>query len=295
MPSFNQIDFSKLPVPEIIEQVSYETILAEALADLRQRDPAFTATVESDPAYKLLEVFAYRELLLRQQFNARAKGALLAYAQSGDLEHLAAFYGVARLVTNPGDPTAIPPVPPTMETDEALRRRTQLALEGFSVAGPVGAYEFHALSVPGVKDVSVSSPNPGDVVVAVLSTEEAGDAGAELLADVYAALNGDDIRPLTDNLAVVAAGIVPYTLNAEIYVLPGPDKEIVRQLAEDAVTELIEASHAVGRSVYLSALIAALHVEGVDRVDVNTPVGNVVVTQTQAAYCSSITVTAEDA
>ena len=171
MSAFTQIDLSQLPPPEIIEQVSYETILEEMVADLQARDSTFDALVESDPGFKILEVAAYREFLLRQQFNERARGALIAYARSGDLENLAAFFGVERLVIDPGDPDAVPPIEPTYETDENLRRRTQLALEGFSTAGPQGAYIFHSLSIAGVKDVSVVSPVPGDVEVTVLSTD----------------------------------------------------------------------------------------------------------------------------
>jgi phage-related baseplate assembly protein len=48
---------------------------------------------------------------------------MLAYATGANLEHLAALYGVERLVTDPGSPTAVPPVAPTMETDAALRAR----------------------------------------------------------------------------------------------------------------------------------------------------------------------------
>ena len=46
-----------------------------------------------------------------------------------------------------------------------------------SVAGPTGAYEFHALSADGdVKDAAATSPAPGEVVVTVLS--RTGDGAA---------------------------------------------------------------------------------------------------------------------
>jgi phage-related baseplate assembly protein len=47
--------------------------------------PTWDATVESDPAVKVLEVAAHRELLIRQQFNERAKQCLLAYAEAATL------------------------------------------------------------------------------------------------------------------------------------------------------------------------------------------------------------------
>ena len=64
-----------------------------------------------------------------------------------------------------------------MESDPDFRRRIQLAPEGFSVAGPEGAYIFHALSAdPGVLDACATSPSPGEVVVTVLA--RAGDGTA---------------------------------------------------------------------------------------------------------------------
>ncbi len=182
---FNPINLSKLPAPDVVETLDYELILQEMLADLRQRDPQFSATVESDPAYKILEVAAYRETLLRQRVNDAARSVMLGYAGGGDLDNLAAFFGVERLEG---------------EADSRLRTRAQLAIEGYTTAGPVGAYVFHGLSASElVKDIDVSSPSPGEVVVTVLSTEDDGMPAADVLAAVDAALNDDDVRPLTDH------------------------------------------------------------------------------------------------
>lgn len=91
------IDFAALPAPAVVEPLSFETILGEMLGDFQRRYPDYTALLASDPAMKLLEVAAYRELILRHRINEAAKGQLLAFATGSDLDHLAAFYGVARL------------------------------------------------------------------------------------------------------------------------------------------------------------------------------------------------------
>lgn len=54
------IDLSTLPSPNVVEALGFETIFAAMLNDLCVRDPSFTALVGSDPAYKVLEVCAYR-------------------------------------------------------------------------------------------------------------------------------------------------------------------------------------------------------------------------------------------
>ena len=119
----------------------------------------FTAMTEAEPVYAPLQVCAYRELQIRQRNNDSNRAVMLAYAVGADLDHLGALLGVARLELDPGD--SLRSIPPTFESDVEFRRRIQLAPEGFSVAGPEGAYMFHALSAdPDVLDASATSPSP---------------------------------------------------------------------------------------------------------------------------------------
>lgn len=289
---FTAVDLSQLPAPDVVEALDFETILADMVADLQARDPAFTAMVESDPAYKILEVAAYRELLIRQRVNEAARAVMLAYAAGADLENLGALFGVPRLVTDPGDPEAIPPVPPTYETDTDYRRRIQLSLEGFSTAGPEGAYIFQALSADGqVLDASAISPSPGDVVVTVLSRTGDGTADQALLDIVNAALSAEDVRPLTDNVTVQSAAIVNYTVEATLYFYSGPGSEQALANAQAAIEAYTEKQHRLGLDVTLSGVYAALHQSGVQGVDLVSPAANIVVDRQQAAFCTGITLT----
>lgn len=288
--SFTAVDLSRLPAPPVVEVVDFETILAEMLADLRGRDPTFDALVESDPAYKILEVAAFRETIIRQRVNDAARGVMLAYAVAGDLDQLGALVGVGRLVLDEGDPDRS--IPPTMESDEDFRRRIQLAPEGFSVAGPEGAYTFHALSAdPRVLDASATSPTPGDVVVSVLSREGDGTASAGLLATVAAVLGADNVRPLTDHVTVQSAGIVPYSVAATVYTFAGPDAQVVMAESVARLNAYVAESHRMGRDVTRSGLYAALHCPGVQRVVLTSPPADVVVDRTDATYCTGIDVT----
>ncbi|MCE4363299.1 baseplate J/gp47 family protein [Xanthomonas hortorum] len=146
--------------------MSFETIFATALTQFRRLMPEFSALTESDPVYKILQLFAARELLIRQRANDKAQQTMLAFATGTNLDHLGALFGVARLVLDPGQPES--GVAPTYESDVDFRRRIQLAPEGFSVAGPEGAYIYHALSAAAdVMDASATSPAPGQVLVTV--------------------------------------------------------------------------------------------------------------------------------
>ena len=288
MSSFSKIDLSGLPAPEVVEALDYEQILSEMIADLVTRDEAFSALVESDPAFKVLEVAAYRELKLRQRVNDAARAVLLAYATGADLDNLAAYVPLERKVVVEGDPDARPPVEDTMESDDEFRRRVQLAPEGFSVAGPDGAYIFHALSVSDVRDAAVESPSPGSVVVYVLGRDGDGAPGQDVLDAAAAAVSNADTRPLTDLVAVQAATIVEYSVDAILYVQAGPSPDSVKDAAEEALGEYVDARHVFGLGVAVSGIHAALHVSGVSRVALASPAVDISVASNEAAYCTSV-------
>jgi len=287
---FTAIDMSQLPAPNVVLPVSFEATLAAMLAELRARDPVFDALVESDPTYKLLEVAAYYKTLTDQRVNDGARAVMPAYAAGSDLDQIAVRFGVVRLVIAPGDPDALPPVSPVLESDADFRRRMLLAYEGLSTAGPAGSYIFHALGAnPDVADASVQSPAPGEVLVSILSHTGDGAASAELLASVSAVLQ--EVRPLTDLVTVQSATVVTYSISASLTVLHGPDSAVVRQMAQEAVTAYAASQNRLGHDVTLSGLYAALHQSGVQNVTLISPAANVVINDAQAAYCTDITVT----
>jgi phage-related baseplate assembly protein len=280
------IDLSSLEPPDVVETVSFEAILAEMLADLQARDAAFTALVESDPAYKVLEVAAYREMLLRQRVNDAAHQCMLAYATGSNLDNLAALFDVKRLtLTEATDNTAA-----TYESDDDLRTRVLLALSSASTAGPTNAYKYWALQVEEVKDVLVSSPNPCEVQVVIMGRTGDGSVDATVIAAVKAALSADNVRPLTDKVTVVSAEAVGYTVAATIYIYDGPDAATVYNNAVASLTEYVN-SRKIGRDVPLSGIYAALSVSGVSRVVLASPTADVSVSDTQVGYCSIIAVT----
>lgn len=294
--TYTNINLSQLPVPDVVEQIDFETILADILADFFARMAAsgvqYTALLESDPLYKFAEVAAYREVLLRQRANESAVAVMLARAVGTDLDNLAANVNVQRLLIDAGDPNAVPPIPPTYESDDDFRARIQLSFEGYTTAGSEGSYVFHALSADGdVKDASALSPTPGNVDVYVLSRSSDGTAPAALLAKVNAALNAEDVRPMTDHVTVASATIVPFTVEAELTMYPGPDPEVVRQAAVKALNKYIASVQRIGYDVTRAGIIGALVQPGVQNVALTSPAADIIITDSQAPYCSASTVT----
>ncbi|MBD9478518.1 baseplate J/gp47 family protein [Pseudoxanthomonas sp. PXM02] len=290
MSTFTAVDLSRLPAPAVVEPLDFESIFGGMLAELRALDPQFDALTESDPAYKILQVVAYRELNLRQRVNDAARGVMLAYATGSDLDQLGALFGVERYQLTEGDPDNS--IPPTYETDADFRRRIQLAPEGFSVAGPEGAYIFHALNADAdVLDASATSPTPGEVVVTVLARTGTGAPSPELIADVAAALASDNVRPMTDHVTVQGAEIVNFAVVARVYTYAGPDSALVLAESLQRLERYIEESHRLGRDVPLSGIYSVLHTEGVQRVEIDLPAADVAISRTQASHCTSVTVT----
>ncbi|MGM3184279.1 baseplate assembly protein [Dickeya oryzae] len=291
------IDLSQLPAPSVVETLDYETLYAsrkETLLSLYSDDEraaiARTLTLESEPLVKLLQENAYRELLLRQRINEAAQAGMLAFSRGNDLDQLGANVNVSRLVITPADATTVPPTAAVMESDTDFRLRIQQAYEGLSVAGSIGAYQFHGRSASGqVADISVISPGPAEVLVSVLSRENDGTASDVLIATVNAALNAEDVRPVADRVTVKSAVIVPYNINATLYLYPGPEAEPIRAAAEKKLQSYVTTQHRLGRDIRRSAIYAALHVEGVQRVELASPAADIVLDDTQASHCTGYT------
>ncbi|VVS90707.1 baseplate assembly protein [Desulfoluna spongiiphila] len=290
------IDLTRLPAPDVVEELSYETILDQWKNTFRDHwtgaEDAPMLDLESDPVVKLLEAGAYRELLLRQRINDSARAVMLAYAVGSDLDNLAALTPAVRKEIHPGDPKAVPPVPSVLESDDEFRRRLQMAPESFSVAGPEGAYLYAALKVPGCRDASVTSPSACKVEVTVLGREGDGTPSDAVVEAVQTALAHGDVRPLTDEVTVKKATILPYTVHATLAFYDGPDTQVAAEAARDAITEYARIHHRLGDGITLSGIYAALHQPGVRKVTLTSPTADISTLAHQATYCTALEVDA---
>lgn len=290
-------DLSNLPAPEALTVQDYEQALAELLTTLRSKSLDYDNLLESDPAYAITEVMAYFDLVLTQRYNDKVKSLFLAFAEKGDLDHIAAtYYHLARPVIVPANPTGNPPTEAVLMGDDEFRALCQLAPEGYSVAGPKGAYQFLALKAePTLKGVGVSRPFPGRVLVSLLNRQGNGVATALQISAVNAALNDETIRPLNDEVVVQSATITSYVFSATLFIPEGPSPDLLLGQANEAAVTLTQRLHQVGKGVPLSALTSAVHVSGVERVQVNSPSADIPKQETVAPFCTQINLTWEAA
>ena len=277
------INLALLPPPDVVQQVELDAIVS----DIAQRASLENASA-SDPAYRVALAAAYREMMLRQDANEMCLGLMLAFACGPQLDHIGATYY--------RHPDGSPVIRLASELDDPYRTRLQSSPEGLSVAGPDGAYIFHALSAHSdVKDAVVLGPHspvnptaPGVVDMYILSHQGDGtpSAGLLTLVDVYMGPK----RPLTDHFGAKASEVQNYSITAELTLKAGPDPETVRQIALDRAAIYISEQHKLGGRVVESKLHWALTVEGVE--DVNLIGFNELLCQPhQAPYCTALAVT----
>lgn len=294
--SYDVINLSALAVPDAIVVPDAADIFTRWLARLRELDPEFDALVESDPAYKQGEINAYQLTLAFQRVNDAVRAVFLASARGADLDQIGAGFNVSRLVINPGDPDAVPPVDPVYEDDDAFRERIQLSWAQLNTAGARNAYRFHAKSADNdVLDADAYGPEthnrPGEVDVYVLSRTGNGEASPGLTEKVMNKLSADEVRPLTDYVSVKSATIVSYAVTAELDIPDGPDAQTVLEHAISTLTSYTLLSHRINGLVPLSAIYAALQQPGVSRVRLISPAADLEAAAGQAPWCSAINVT----
>lgn len=263
MTRFAPVDLSLLPAPEVIEPLDFEAIFETLRAQVIAAAPELAAALalESEPATKVLQVIAWSKMHDRARVNDAARAVMLPFATGGDLEVLAALFGVTRTAT---------------ETDARLRERTRLALQAYSSAGPAGAYRYHAISAdPRVRDVRVDSPDPGAVRLVVLAEDNDGVPDTPLLTAVIQAVTAEDVRVLTDTVSVIAATPVDFEVEAALVVEAGAATSVVLEAARAALDAHLDRRRQLGLRITLTGLIAALHVEGVEEVLLAEPAADI--------------------
>ena len=251
----------------IIEKLSYEEIFSRMKEELVNRDTSFTALVESDPAIKILEVAAWRELLLRERINEAVKSNLLKFATGEDLDNLAEFYGAERQ---------------DGEEDERFRKRIKARIVGSSTGGSKEHYRFQALSADSrVKDALVESKVPGKVQISIVSTQlsTTGIALEELLEIVKKQVTRDDIRVLTDTVTVIGCNITEIDIHSRMSISPVISKEEIKK----QFIKKFEANRRLGWNVTRSWIIANLFVEGVENVELIEPKEDIVILGNECA------------
>ena len=296
------VDFSQLPEPNLIQELDYESIFNERKEKFIALYPATEQNQwrtilnrESDPVVKVLQENAYLELLYRNKCNADARSLLLAYAEGSDLDHLALTeYGLIRLIVTPADNSVVPPSPAIYESDERLRERCLLSFDGMNTTGSANAYRYFALSADGrVDGIKVRSDDVNPYLLDIVITQVDslnGEASAELITAVQKALDPDHVRPVCDRPTVKSSSATNYQIEAQLYVGKNAEDALLLEAANIRLDKYIKNAQKNGESIYRSAIFAALHVDGIQRVVITSPANDLVMDSYHHPFCIAKTI-----
>jgi phage-related baseplate assembly protein len=180
-----------------------------------------------------------------------------------------------------------------IESDDAYRERIHQAPEQFSTAGPSGAYEYWAKTASQlIIDVSVYSPSPG--VIEIRPLLSGGEIpGDEIIDAVLNICSDTKIRPLTDNVLVLAPEQISYDLNLSYWI--GQKNAALALSIQQAVTMAINEyiiwqKSKLGRDLNPSELTARIMAAGAKRVNIVSPIYTDV-SQSQVAIADQVTIT----
>lgn len=161
------------------------------------------------------------------------------------------------------------------ESEDSYRNRIHLAPEGFSTAGPDGAYEYFVRQYsPLITDVKITSPSDGVVDIRVL-LQNGQLPNQSFLDGLYTFMSAKNRRPLTDKVQVGAPNIVQYDLTITYYLRTediGVEEAKKRKIEEAIDAYNIWQSSKSGRDINPSELTARLVVAGAKRVEIPSPI-----------------------
>ena len=179
------------------------------------------------------------------------------------------------------------------EDDERFRERIRLSIERFTNAGSREAYIYHTKTAhQDIEDVSVFSPQPGQVkVVFLLKNGQLPDA--QMINLVQKHLSDERVRPLTDQVIVSAPTVVNYDITLTYYI-HRKDEALISQIQErvnNAVQDFISWTKTkIGRDVLPEELIRRVKEAGAYRVSLTAPTYTQIA-RDQVAHAQSVSIT----
>ena len=137
--------------------------------------------------------------------------------------------------------------------------------------GPRSAHSTERVAMAHSGSCSLIPPCRGKVSIAVQSRYNDGIPTDEILTAVRNQVRRDDVKPFTDVVSVRPIINIPYTIDVETFVLPGPDPAKVKADIVAAELAMAEERRKPSRDVPRSAVSAAAFVPVADKVNVYKP------------------------
>jgi phage-related baseplate assembly protein len=279
--SYETIDLSRLPAPNAIEPLNYETLQSAFMgrfvaiwAAARALDPSLpqydVQTLETDPTVIVSEAWSYLRLIDRARVNDAVRAVLAPLAKGADLDNVVARVNIERLIVIPATDTT----PAVMESDERLLLRYLLAFSR-PAAGTRERYLFEAYTaLPILHHAAVNGTaihgRRGDVDI-VLAGPDGRDLTNGEMDIVRNRLLADDVKPEAVAVVCLKAQRTLYNFSGALLIAKGPDQTAVTNEAEARIRAAAYDRMKIGDFVPINSLAGAGYGPGVLRASATAP------------------------
>ena len=129
-----------------------------------------------------------------------------------------------------------------------------------------------------------------DIIISQIDSQN-GEATQELIGIVQQALDPEHVRPVCDRPIVKSSIASPYSINARLFVGKNAEDSLLLEAANIRIQSYIQKARKNGQSIRLSALYAALHVDGINRVVIDAPASDIEIDVYQHPHCTATNIT----
>lgn len=298
------IDLQAIPLPPVIEQVSFDGLfegyksrfvatwaaLRETYPELPQYD---VQMLETDPAVIAGRAWSWLRDYDRARVNDAIKAVLAPFAAGGDLDAIVASQGIVRLVLVPATDTT----PAVMESDDRMRLRYYLSFDR-PAAGSAAKYLERAYAAwPTCHHAAVLGRDvhgrAGDVEVVMCGPEGRQPTAGEIRA-VSDAIHAPGVKAEATAVSVIGARRAVYTAALRLVIREGLSPDLVKSAALGRVTAATVIRTRIGERVPRNLLPGVAAGDGatvIEAIDL-APV-EIAADPYTVPVCEGITMTAE--
>lgn len=129
-----------------------------------------------------------------------------------------------------------------------------------------------------------------DIIISQVDSQT-GESTQELIDIVQHALDPEHVRPVCDRPIVKSSIAAPYQISARLFVGKNAEDSLLLEAANIRIANYIQKARKNGQSIRLSALYAALHIDGINRVIIDAPAADIEIDTYHHPHCTATNIT----
>lgn len=234
---------------------NYEEILSELKNELLQNiNKYYSGSIqlsESDPLLKILEIFAYRALMIKQKIQDTYNASILSQAKGNDLKRLSKFlFEEEDNISN--DKEIIDKI------DNLWKNNT------YYTTGTQSSYKFYAYKfTPNVKDIFINIEDEQIIIYLLFNNDQNEKEQSAVLKNTEEKLNDHSIRRITDKIKVKLAKIIEYNIQLTISSTLYNYSELIKNTILENIRKKANQLFLISKNIPLIELTKAAYQPGI--------------------------------